>query len=464
MLEKKMDLGKEKVSKLLWKFSIPCMISLLISSLYNMVDQVFIGNSELGYLGNASTAVVFPLTIVACAFAWCFGNGAAAFLSLCQGKKDTTSAHQAIGGTMIINLIVSLLLVLIGFLFMDPLLYLFGASEQTISLARDYFTIILAFFPIFMTESTMNAIIRADGSPLYSTLSTLSGAITNIILDPLFIFVWKLGIQGAAIATVIGQTISFVIAVIYFFRTKTFRLCKKSFCLRFSLLQNVVKLGGSTWITQISIVVIYLVCNRSLLKYGAISPYGEDIPIAVMGICTKVFTIVMNLIVGVTLGAQPILGYNIGAKRYDRVKKTFQLVLYFTLIVGVISTLLFEIYPQMIIQIFGKESPLYMEFAVMTFRIYLAFVLFTCMIKLASIFFQAVGAPWKAILISLSRDIVCFVPLALCLPSKMGIQGVLWAAPIADAIGFFLTVILLVLFFRKLGRMQKEEETKEKIS
>lgn len=441
-------LGKEKISKLLLKFSIPCILSLLISSLYNIVDQIFIGNSELGYLGNAATSIVFPITIISVAFAWAIGDGGAAYLSLCQGRKDTKNAHIAIGNGILINFMISILFVILGFLFMDQLLFLFGASEASLPIAQDYFRIILIFIPIYMLANGMNAIIRADGSPGFSMLSTLVGAITNIILDPIFIFVMKWGIAGAAWATVIGQCLSFIVSVFYFARTKTFKISWSSFKMNFGIFSNVMKLGVSTFITQMSIVIISLVCNIMLAKYGAVSKYGVDIPIAVIGICMKVFTIVINIVVGIVLGAQPILGYNYGAKNYDRVKKTFKLVITLTVIVGLISMIIFELYPEVIIKMFGTESDLYMEFALKTFRIFLFFIVFTCSIKVSSIFFQAVGNPIKASIVSLTRDIVCFVPLVVILPRYMGVEGALYAAPIADVIGIIITIILLVLFLK----------------
>ncbi len=450
-------LGTEKISKLLLKFAIPCILSLLISSLYNIVDQIFIGNSELGYLGNAATTIVYPITIIAVAFAWCFGDGAAAFLSLCQGRKDTKNVHQAIGNGIVITFIISILFLILGFAFMDKILYAFGASEATIGLAQDYFIIILSAIPVYMLANMMNAVIRADGSPAYSMASTLSGAILNIILDPIFIFVFNLGIKGAAWATIIGQIVSFIIAFTYLFRTKTFKLNLNSFKMNFKLFSNVIKLGVSTFITQMSIVIISLVCNIMLSKYGAMSKYGEDIPIAVIGIAMKVFTIVINIVVGIIIGAQPILGYNYGARNYERVKQTFKIVLLLTVLVGIISTLIFELCPQIVIRIFGTESELYMEFAVMTFRIFLMLVTFTCTIKMISIFFQAVGEPVKAAIVSLLRDIVCFVPLVIILPNFLGVTGTLVAAPIADLIGIIFSGILIIIFFKGISKVKVEK-------
>lgn len=456
-------LGEEKISKILLKFSIPCILSLLISSLYNIVDQIFIGNSDLGYLGNAATTVVFPITIISVAFAWCFGDGCAAFLSLCQGRKDTKNVHKSVGNSIIFTILVSILFVLVCFFFMDKILYLFGASDTTIDLARDYFTIILLFIPIYMLANVMNPIIRADGSPKMAMVATLAGAITNIILDPVFIFVFDLGIKGAAWATIIGQVLSCIISIVYFLNSKSFKLKKDSFIVDFKIFSNVIKLGVSTFITQMSIVIISLVCNIMLFKYGSQSKYGADIPIAVIGIAMKVFTIVINIVVGIILGAQPILGFNYGAGKYDRVKETFRLVIIYTVIVGIIATLLFELCPTFIINLFGNQNGDYMEFAVKTFRIFLMFVTFTCCIKVISIFFQAVGNPIKAAVVSLSRDIIFFVPLVIILPRFMGIDGALWAAPLSDFIGIAISILLLIFFFRKLNSVQVKVENNETI-
>ena len=295
-------LGTEKISKLMLKFSVPCVLSLLVSALYNIVDQIFIGNSELSALGNAATGIVFPIFIIAQAFAWCFGDGCAAYLNICQGKKDTQSAHKAIGTGIIITIFASVALMAIFFPLKTQLLTLFGASENSIGMAVEYFNIILAFFPLYMLSNMMNAVIRADGSPTWSMASMLLGAIINIILDPIFIFGLHWGMKGAALATVIGQCVSFIISLIYFFRTKTFQLTKKSFVPDFKAFSGALRLGTSSFITQMTIVIISLVCNIMLAKYGAMSQYGVDIPIAIIGIESKVFTVVINLVVGIVLG------------------------------------------------------------------------------------------------------------------------------------------------------------------
>ena len=451
------------------KFSIPCVLSLLVSALYNIVDQIFIGNSELSALGNAATGVVFPIFIIAQAFAWCFGDGCAAYLNICQGKKDTQSAHKAIGTGMMITLLTSVVLMAIFFPLKTPLLTLFGASENSIGMAVEYFHIILAFFPVYMLSNMMNAVIRADGSPAWSMTSMLLGAITNILLDPLFIFGRHWGMKGAALATVIGQFVSFVISFLYFFRTKTFRLTKKSFIPDFHAFAGALKLGTSSFITQMTIVVISLVCNIMLAKYGAISPYGIDIPIAIIGIESKVFTVVINLVVGIVLGCQPIIGYNMGAKNYGRVKKLYISILLCTVVIGGISTLLFELAPQAVAGIFGTPTNIpnpedYWIFAEKTFRIFLSLVTFTCILKMTSIFFQAVGKPVQAVLSSLIRDIVCFIPLILILPKFFGIEGILFAAPIADFIAVIVAAALTAAFLRTLKTTPPDKQEDASLS
>ncbi|PWM71682.1 MAG: MATE family efflux transporter [Bacillota bacterium] len=453
--EKNRFLGEEKLTKLMLKFSLPCILSLLISALYNIVDQIFIGNSELSTLGNAATGVVFPVFVIAQAFAWCFGDGCATYLNICQGKNSTENAHKAIGTGVTATLLSALLIMAVLYPLKRPALMLFGASENTIDMAVEYLDVILAFLPAFMLMNMMSSVIRADGSPAWAMVSLLAGAVTNIVLDPVFIFACGWGMAGAAWATVIGQVISLIVCIVYFFRPKTFRLTLKSFIPRFGAFKEALQLGISSFITQITIVVIVLVSNVMLAKYGAASQYGADIPIAVVGIESKVFTVVINIVVGIVLGCQPIIGYNYGAKNYARVKKLYLLILAYTVAVGVISTLIFELFPDAVASLFGQPTNVpnpedYWEFARKTFRIFLSLVTFTCVIKMSAIFFQAVGKPVRAVVASLVRDILCFLPLIIILPVFMGIDGILYAAPIADFIAMIVAVVLTVTFLKTL--------------
>lgn len=449
--------GTEKLSKLMLKFSIPCVLSLLVSALYNIVDQIFIGNSELSTLGNAATGVVFPFFIIAQAFAWCFGDGCAAYLNICLGKKDMQSADKAIGTGVTVTLLTSLLLIAVGYPLKAPLLTLFGASENSLGMAIEYLDVILAFFPFFMLSNMMNSVIRADGSPACSMASMLAGAVVNIVLDPLFIFGFHWGMAGAAWATVLGQLVSFLICVWYFFRTKTFRLHPRSHLPDFRAFAGALKLGISSFITQMTILVIVLVSNRMLVRYGAVSQYGVDIPIAVMGIESKVFTVVINIVVGIVLGCQPIIGYNIGAGNYARVKRLFRSILLCTAAVGLAATLLFVLAPHAVARLFGTPTNIpnpddYWLFAEKTFRIFLSLTTFTCIVKVSSIFFQAAGKPVRAVVASMVRDILCFIPLILILPRFFGIEGILYAAPAADLLAMLVSGALMIGYFRQLGK------------
>ena len=462
-MEEIQALGQERISKLLFKFSIPCVMGLLISSFYNIVDQMFIGNSELGYLGNAATGVSFPIICVANAFAWCIGDGAASFLSICAGRGDDRRAHQCVGTCITVTALIGAVLAAVCILWARPMMALFGASDQTLDMAVEYFIIVAAFFPFYLLLNAMNSMIRADGSPTYAMVAMLVGAVTNIALDPLFIYVFRWGIAGAAWATVIGQALSFIACAVYFRRPKIFRLQRRSFLPDGKVLYEVVALGGSTFITQLSIVILSLVCNVTLAKYGALSPYGQDIPISVFSIQTKVFTIVCNIVVGIVLGGQPIFGYNYGAGNYKRVGQAYRLVLRASLLIGCAAVLLFELCPGVIIHLFGAGDALYLEFAIKTFRIYLSLTMITCLVKVTSIFFQAIGKPGRAMLASLVRDVLIFTPLALILPALLeranpgsGINGILYAAPIADVAALAAILALTVPFFRHLKKSERE--------
>ena len=452
-------LGQEKIPKLLLKFSVPCVMGLLIGALYNIVDQIFIGNSELGYLGNAATGVSFPVICVANAFAWCIGDGAASFLSICSGRDDSERAHKCVGTGITVSTIISILLSVVCLIFAQPLMRLFGASEQTADMAVEYFRIIAAMFPFYLLSNVMNSMIRADGSPTFAMIALSSGAVINVILDYVFIYIAGWGIAGAAWATAIGQILSFVLCAVYFFRPKCFQLSMSSFVPNGPVLKEVVALGLSTFVTQISIVVMALVCNVTLAHYGGLSHYGQDIPISVFSIQTKVYTVVGNIVVGIVLGGQPIFGYNYGAGKMDRVRQTYRIVLLISIAVGLIATAIFQFWPELVINLFGAGNELYMEFAQKTFRIYLSLVTITGLTKMSSVFFQSIGKSFQAVMASLVRDLLCFTPLAIILSAGFeqsqpgtGINGILWAAPIADAVAAVVIVVLTVSFFRKLGK------------
>ena len=461
-------LGTEKINKLMLKFSIPCIMSLLVSSLYNIVDQMFIGNSELSTLGNAATGVVFPVFIIAQAFAWCFGDGCAAYLNICQGRRDAENAHKAIGASITVSFLAGVLMMAVIYPFKVPILTLFGASENTLAYAIEYLDVVLAMMPIFILCNMMNSVIRADGTPSWAMASMLAGAITNIILDPVFIFVLKMGMTGAALATIIGQAVTFALTVAYFIKPKTFKLTIKSFIPKSKSIGAVVKLGISTFFTQLAIVVVTILCNVQLAKYGALSRYGADIPIAIIGITSKVFTVVLNIVVGIVLGCQPIISYNMGAGKYDRVRELYRKIMTYTIVIGVSFTVLFQLAPNFVIGLFGTPTNIpnpadYWDFAAKAIRIFLSLVTISCLIKMNSIFFQAVGSPLRAVVASMIRDIICFAPLIIVLPLIIpNVETILYVAPISDFIAMIVTAILSVSFIKSLKVLEDKKLSREK--
>ena len=452
------------INKLMLRFSIPCVLSLLISSFYNVVDQMFIGNSELSTLGNAATGVVFPVFIIAQAFAWSLGDGCAAYLNIFQGRRDDSGVPRAIGGSISIAVLVSLFMMAVIYPIKIPMLTLFGATENTIAYAVEYLDIILLMMPMYILCNTLNSVIRADGSPMWAMISMLAGAVTNIILDPVFIFGLKMGMTGAALATVIGQGVAFVATVGYFLRPKTFRLNKRDFLPDFRHVKSVIGLGSSTFITQIAIVFVAVLCNVQFAKFGGLSEYGADIPIAVIGIQSKVFTVVINLVVGVVLGCQPIISYNVGAEHPERVMELYKKIMLWTVSVGLAFTLLFELAPDWVIGLFGAPDNIpnpdaYWRFGEKTMRIFLSLICVSCVVKMNSIFFQAVGKPRFAVVSSSIRDVVCFLPLIFLLPViSADVELLLWAAPISDVIAGVVTACLSVAYIRALHRQIGEKQ------
>lgn len=438
---KNYDLGKEKISKLLLNFSIPCIISMLVGALYNIVDQIFIGWG-VGYLGNTATNIVYPFTVIALSLALLFGDGASALFSLSLGSKDDKKVSKSIGNAVITLVLVSLVLTLFGFIFKSNILKLFGVTEASFDFANDYLTVILIGIPFYVIGQGLNGIIRADGSPRYAMIATLSGAILNIILDPIAIFALGMGIKGAAIATIVGQIITFILTVLYFRKSKKFKLSKDSLKPDKEVIKREALLGVSSFITQISIVLVIAVCNNLVVKYGSLSKYGADIPLSAIGIVMKVFGIVIALVIGTSIGGQPIIGYNYGAGNEKRVKETFKLIIRTNLIVGIVSFVIFQVFPQAIINIFGSESELYNEYALYCFRIYLSGITLTCITKTCSIYLQAIGKSFKSMFISVMRDVVLFIPALVVLAKMFGVVGMLWAALVADVIAFIIAIFM----------------------
>ena len=433
----------EPIGRLIVKFAVPSVIALLVNSLYNIVDQIFIGWG-VGYLGNGATNIVFPITIIALALSMMIGNGGAAYLSLKMGEGEVETAKKGVGNAVTLVTIVSILLAVIFLVWIDPILTLFGATDVLRPFALEYGFIIGAGLPFMMISAAINSMIRADGSPKYAMLSMVIGAIINVILDPVFIFVFQMGVKGAAIATIIGQVASFVVSVLYMPHFKSVQLNKSNFapCAKVSV--NIVIFGLSSFITQFAITIVMALTNNLLAKYGAQSVYGAEIPLTATGIVMKVNQIMIAILLGIATGTQPIIGYNYGAKSYHRVKKALEISLIASEIVSVAAFLIFQFAPMSVVSLFGSEEGLYNEFAVKAFRIFLMLCPLTGFQTIAAVYLQAVGKPVKSAILSLARQIIFFVPTALILPLFLGVEGVLWTGPVADGLAFLLSLAFLL--------------------
>lgn len=452
----KVDLGKEKISKLLLSFSVPCIISLIVNALYNIVDQIFIGWG-VGYLGNGATNVVFPITVICLAFALMFGDGSSAYLSLKLGENKKEEAKKGVCNGILACAIISIILCAIILIFLPQLLNIFGCTDSLRQYALDYGFVIALGIPFMMIGTTLNSIIRADGSPKYSMVSMVIGAIINIILDPIAIFTFNMGVKGAAIATIVSQIVSFIVNIMYIKRFKSIKVDKKSFKFEFLRAKTVAMLGVSSFITQMAIVIVICVQNKLFKKYGVNSKFGADIPITVLGIVMKINQILSSIIIGIAAGSQPIVGFNYGARKYKRVKETIKIVLISSLCVSCIAFILFQTIPEKLISIFGSGDELYNEFACLAFRIFLMLTLFNGIQIASGIFFQAIGKPAKSAFLTLSRQILFFTSAAIILSNIFGVMGVLYAGPVSDGLAFLVSATLLIFERRSLNKKEKEE-------
>lgn len=455
------NLGTEKISKLLKKFAIPCIISLLVNALYNIVDQIFIGWG-VNYLGNGATNIIFPITVICLAFALMFGDGTSAYLSLKLGENKKKEAEKGVANGIIISIIVSILLCAVVLIFLPQLINVFGCTDALREYALSYGYVIAIGIPFVMIGTTLNSIIRADGSPKYSMTSMVTGAILNIILDAVAIFVLKWGVMGAAVATIVGQFVTFLMNVLYIRKFKTVTISKETFKFEFKTARTVSMLGVSSFITQMAIVVVISVQNSLFRAYGEMSKFGADIPITVLGIVMKITQILMSIMLGIAAGSQPIVGFNYGARKFDRVKQTLKIVLMASSTIAVIAFILFQTIPEKLIGIFGSGDVLYNEFACLAFRIFLMFVLFYGIQIPSGIFFQAIGKPTKSAFITLSRQILFFVPAAIILSSIYNVMGVLYAQPVADILAIIVSSTLLVVEMKKMGK-EKEKNVAETV-
>lgn len=438
-----MNLGEEKIGKLILKFSIPCIISLLVNSLYNIVDQIFIG-WNVGYLGNGATNVVFPITMICLACSLMFGDGGSAFLSLKLGEKKEKEAGKGVGNAIILACIVSALICLSTFIFLPQILKLFGCTEALRPYALDYGYIIVIGVPFMMIGVTLNSIIRADGNPRFAMVTMISGALLNVLLDYIFMFHLNMGVQGAALATVISQLFTAVLNVNKIRKFKSIKVTKDIFKLDFETSKKVTTLGISSFITEMSIVAVITCENNMLSMCGANSEFGSEIPITVLGIVMKISQILNSIVIGIAAGTQPIWGYNYGAGKYDRVKKALKIVLGVSVTISTIALILFQTIPDKLIALFGNGDEKYIEFACISFRTYLLLTICNGVQIPSGIFFQAIGKSGKSAILSLSRQILFLVPSMIILGKIFGLIGVLYSGPVADGFAFIIAVALLV--------------------
>lgn len=463
---KELNLGKDKINKLILSFSIPCVISMLINSIYNIVDQIFIGKG-VGTLGNAATNVIFPLIIIFNAVAGLIGNGAAANLSLKLGEKNKKAAAKSIGQAVSLTIILSVVISCIAYIFLPQLVYLFGCTESVYKYAVDYGRIIVIGAPFMLIYSSFSSIIRADGSPKYSMIMLVIGAIINIILDPIFIFGFNMGVKGGALATIIGQIVSFVIAIIYLFKIKSVKLTRNDFKLDKDVFR-ILALGISSFITQATILVLFIFMNNILTKLGANTKFGADIPLSVYGVISKINSLYISTVLGISIGSQPIIGFNYGAGNKSRVKETIRKVLIINFIIGIIFNLLFVLFPKQITGIFISSNDasynLFMEFAVLMCHSFLLVISLNALEMTTSIVIQSLGNVVKSTAVTFIRQIILLIPISLILAFvfNKGIYGVLYAGCIADVLCFIITIFIIKSEYKKLGKEVINETYQEK--
>ena len=465
-------LGTERIGKLMRSYAIPCIISLLVGALYNIVDQIFIANaSYLGSYGNAANTVVFPLTVVALAIAVMIGDGCCAFVSISLGQDEVHRAKQSVGNAVVLCVVSSLVLTAVYLMFSESILVLFGGTvnEETHTFAKEYFFCITLGIPFYMFGQAMNPVIRSDGSPKFAMVSTVSGAIANVIFDPIFIYGFHWGMMGAAVATVIGQVLTAVLAVWYLRHMKVIKLDKSSFRLDGKLIPKFLVLGLTSFLAQISLVVSMAAVQNMCMKYGAKDPvFGQpeyaQIPLAVLGIVMKFFQIAISIAIGMAAGCIPIAGYNIGAKKTDRARALFSKLLLAEFIVGAVALVIVEVFPLQIAMLFGaaNESTYYADFTVKCFRTYLCLMPLATLNKGTFIYLQALGKAFASTAVSMTREIIFGVSLPVILPVFFGLDGLLWSFPAADLLTFLIAAFFIRQTYRELSdvsAVHTEEET-----
>lgn len=446
--QKANPLGEVAVNKLLRQFAVPSIIAMLVSALYNIVDQFFIGR-KLGELGNAATNVAFPLSISCVAIALLFGIGGASAFNLAMGKGQKEEAVHYIGNSAVMLFGMGTLLFIIVQIFLEPMMEFFGAPQEVLGYAKAYTSITSIGFPFLILGAGGGHLIRADGSPKVTMICNMAGAIINAILDPIFIFALNMDMEGAALATIIGQIVSALIVFYYLRHYKTATLRKEHLRIRKRYITRIMSLGAAPCSNQIAMMVVQIVMNKSLTYYGASSVYGQAIPLASAGIITKVNQLFFSFIIGISQGLQPIVSFNYGAKKYMRVKSAYMRATFYGFVIAIIASVMFLLIPRQIIGLFGKGSEAYYEFGTSYFRIYLFFTFLNFLQPITSTFFTSIGKPRKGIFLSLTRQVIFLLPLIVIFPMMMGIDGILYAGPIADFMAFIVTLIMITIEFRR---------------
>lgn len=450
-------LGYEKTGTLLRKFAVPSIVAMLVNSLYNIVDQIFIGQG-VGFLGNAATNVAFPFNTICLAISLLVGIGAASKFSLELGRGNEEEAQNSVGLAIDSVVFFGLILFLIVKIFLNPMLKAFGATENIFPYAKSYVSIINYGLPLMMFTTSFSALIRADGSPKYSMGCNIVGAVVNTILDPIFIFVLKMGVAGAALATIISQFLSFCFALSYLWRFKRIKLSKHMFRPDILKVVKIWSLGLSNCINQVALTFVHVVINNSLVYWGAQSIYGSDIPLSAAGVVMKANGIIISIFIGISQGSQPIIGFNYGAKEFGRVKSVYKQALKSVFIIGLIATIMFQLFPAQILSLFGSSNDesirtLYMDFAVRYCRIFLALEAIIGIQMISSNFFAAIGKPLKGAILALSRQFFCLIPLVLILPHFMGINGIMFAAPLSDFVSSIITFLMINHEFKNISKL-----------
>lgn len=447
-------LGTGSIGKLIAKFAIPSVVAMLVNALYNIVDQIFIGRG-VGYLGNGAANVVLLITLITLALSLLLGDGTAAYFSLSLGAGDKEGAAKGVGNAIVSISVVSLVCMIGGILFLEPILRLFGSTDIIMPYALDYGRIIVLGLPFIMISTSINSVIRADGSPRYAMFSMILGALINGCLDPIFIFAFGWGIKGAALSTFIGQFISFVLSISYLCRFKNIHLTRNLFKIQLPTIWKICCLGISSFIDQISFTLVMAVNNNLFVHYGAATVFGSEIPLTAYGISMKVQEILFTILLGVAIGMQPIVGYNYGAKNYHRVKKTYFMGVTIATVISVGATILFVFFPDPIIHLFGsQDNTLYLEFSRKFFQTYFLLYIFFGFQTVTGVFFQAIGKPKQAAILSLSYQLVFKIFSAVTLAAVIGLDGILWSGPFADFLTFFLGGGLIVFQMKQITKMQ----------